>query len=228
MPAEQTRHWLRNNALQAIEVARMFGATAIIEYLPIPAACEIKLDQDEPQPGTPYPVPDTLLQLSILRDLSRMLEQQPNINLILETILEGIYRGVGMDRSLFALLTPDKQQIRGKYALGDNNQQLTRRFQFALHNNAFFTWLFRQPDMIWVKDSQDPQQQPAVPAELREAVAVRGFFIYPLILQNKPIGIIYADRQPSRRELDKESCESFRHFCLQARMSIEYVSQGKR
>jgi len=37
--------------------------------------------------------------------------------------------------------------------------------------------------------------------------------------------LIYADRQPSNRELDNESYESFKHFVQQASQSLEYISQ---
>ena len=51
-----------------------------------------------------------------------MLVEKPDFNLILEIILEGIYRGVGLDRTIFAVLTSDKKAIKAKYALGKDNQ----------------------------------------------------------------------------------------------------------
>ncbi|MGM0679882.1 MAG: HDOD domain-containing protein, partial [Pseudomonadota bacterium] len=89
----QTREWLKANTQDAVEIARLFGAGSITEYLPIP---HLHSPSEEEEPADKYPVADPILQLSILRDLSRMLEKQPSINLILETVLEGIYRGCGM------------------------------------------------------------------------------------------------------------------------------------
>ena len=62
--------------------------------------------------------PDPMLQLQILRELSSLMEVQPDFNSVLEMVLEGMYRGIGMDRTLFALRTPDHRFLVGRYALG--------------------------------------------------------------------------------------------------------------
>ena len=64
------------------------------------------------------PAADPLLQLKILRDLAILLSGNPSLNEVLQLVLEGIYRGLGMSRAVFALLTPDRRRMAGKVALG--------------------------------------------------------------------------------------------------------------
>ncbi|GAB4354080.1 MAG: HDOD domain-containing protein [Methylohalobius crimeensis] len=225
---EKTQAHLCHNAVKAMDVAKLFGASSIIAYLPIPENSSAEETSADGQEAEKYPSPDPILQLNILRDLSRILEKQPNINLTLETVLEGIYRGVGMDRTLFALLTSDKKHIHGKYALGEDNQLFTQKFRFELGQVPFFDWLFKHKDAIWIKNTQDQENQPLIVNQLLEIIAAPTFFAFPLILNTTPIGIVYADRQPSMRKLDADSFESFRHFCIQAKMAIEYTSLKKR
>ncbi|MDR9435598.1 MAG: HDOD domain-containing protein [Thiohalophilus sp.] len=221
MEPRPAREWLKENTLDAVEIARLFGAGSITEYLPIPNP---RPSGEEETPADKYPVADPVLQLSILRDLSRMLEKQPNLNLILETILEGIYRGCGMDRTLFALLTPDKKQLRAKHALGEHSQQFTEEFVFNLNDTPFFNWLFRQNDAVWIKDGKAKAAESPLTTAFLAEVGTRDFLACPLSIKDKPIGILYADRAPSGRKLDSDTFESFRHFYLQAKMAINYIS----
>lgn len=221
MNQRETGDWLRNNTRDAVEMARLFGAGSITEYLPVPHTGE---QQEDNLQAEKYPAADPLLQLSILRDLSRMLEKQPNINLILETILEGIYRGCGMDRTLFAVLTPDRKSLRAKHALGDNTHELTEAFRFQHDQTPFFNWLYQHNDAVWVKQTDEGHSVYQLTPNLLSIINAPAFFAYPLSIHGKIIGVLYADRAPSQRELDEEGFESFRHFCLQARMAIEYIS----
>ena len=213
---------LRKNADKAAEVAQLFGASSIIKYLPIDED-EVEDKFNEHSFDANCPVPDSLLQLNILRDLSGILLDKPDFNLILEIILEGIYRGVGLDRAVFAMLTSDKKAIKAKHGLGKDNQDFIKRFHFSLQTDNIFSKVINKAEPIWVKDSQSKKME--ISEDIRLVLASRAFFLSPLIIAGRVVGLIYADRQPSDRDLDNESYESFKHFVQQASQALEYISQ---
>jgi len=213
---------LHDNAKKAAEVAQLFGASSIIEYLPIEEK-GINEDTYEHSFDANCPLPDPLLQLNILRDLSGILIDKPDFNLILEIILEGIYRGVGLDRTVFAMLTSDKKAVKGKYALGKNNQEFITKFHFSLQTDNIFSKLVRNVEPMWIKDTLSNNSKELVSDEIRLVLASRSFFVAPLVISERVVGLIYADRQPSDRELDNESYESFKHFVQQANQALEYI-----
>ncbi len=221
---EVTRHELQDTANHAVEMARLFGASAIIPYLPVLQQTRQASTDEETSEQETFPQADHLLQLNILRDLAGMLEGKPNLNLVLETILEGIYRGTGMDRTLFAILSPDRRRLQGKYALGQDNRQFVTRFQFLLDKNPLFHSLFANRRPTWIKNTQGDDAIGKMDSQMRLILACKAFYLSPLFIGSKPIGIIYADRQPSDRPLDQESFESFRHFCLQANLVIQQLA----
>jgi len=212
---------LRDNADKAAEVAQLFGASSIIKYLPIDED-EVEDKFNEHSFDANCPVPDPLLQLNILRDLSGILADKPDFNLVLEIILEGIYRGVGLDRAVFAMLTSDKKAIKAKYGLGKDNQDFIKRFHFSLQTDNIFSKVINKAEPIWVQDSQSKKIE--ISEDIRLVLASRAFFLSPLIIAGRVIGLIYADRQPSDRDLDNESYESFKHFVQQASQALEYIS----
>ncbi len=213
---------LRKNADKAAEVAQLFGASSIIKYLPIDED-EVEDKFNEHSFDANCPVPDPLLQLNILRDLSGILADKPDFNLILEIILEGIYRGVGLDRAVFAMLTSDKKAIKAKYGLGKDNQDFIKRFHFSLQTDNILSKVINKAEPIWVQDSQSKKIE--ISEDIRLVLASRAFFLSPLIIAGRVVGLVYADRQPSDRDLDNESYESFKHFVQQASQALEYISQ---
>jgi HD-like signal output (HDOD) protein len=217
---------LRKNAQKAAEVACLFGANSIIQYLPIDEKL-IETNSDEPFFDANCPIPDPLLQLNILRDLSSILLDKPNFNLILEIVLEGIYRGVGLDRAVFAMMTADKKAIKAKYALGKDNQKFIAKFHFSLQTDNIFSKSLKSGVPVWVDDTQSKIKECFVSEDIRLVLASREFYLSPLILSGRTLGLIYADRQPSNRELDKESYESFKHFVQQANQALEYITPRK-
>ncbi|MHA7816559.1 MAG: HDOD domain-containing protein [Pseudohaliea sp.] len=221
---DEAGEWLRDNAADAAELARLFGAGAITGYLPLPPEAQAPDEEAPPEENAEYPAADPLLQLSILRDLSRMLEKQPGIGLVLETVLEGIYRGCGMDRCLFAILTPDRSALRAKYALGAGGPALLERFRFTHADTPFFNRLYTHADAAWIGDTERDAASFQLTADLLDVLTTRSFFAFPLAINDKVIGVLYADRAPSGRDLDEDGFESFRHFCLQAKMALEYLA----
>ena len=214
---------LMTNAKKAAETAKVFGASSIIEFLPIEEK-ESKSNEIETVFDVACPIADPVLQLNILRDLSGMLFDKPDFSLILEIVLEGIHRGVGLDRAVFALLTADKKAIKAKYALGQGGEKFTSQFHFSLQVNNIFHKLVNEQKALWIKDTQSSEMKNLVSPEIRKALACREFYIAPLLLSGRVIGLLYADRQPSNRDLDNESFESFKHFAHQACHALQVSS----
>lgn len=219
---KEAKKILTNGAQQAAEVARNYGAQDIAQLIP---GCEEIEQGDEGLPAR-YPQPDTSLQLRVLRELSSILRSKPDLNLVLEILLEGIHRGVGMDRAVFALYTPIRAQVRAKYALGVDAESMMEFFTFPVDTgigNPFSDTLFGSGTGLWVKNVLKSDFSQLVTAQIRKILGTKSFFLTPIIVGGKPIGLFYADRHPSRRVLDVTAFEAFEHMGQQAGLSIEYI-----
>jgi HD-like signal output (HDOD) protein len=223
---------LHQNAHEASQVAAYFGAAQAAEVIPLPETAT----EGEPEPESPEvvieagmcPEPNGMLQLRILRELSMLLNGKPDSNVIMELVLEGIYRGIGMDRTLFALLTPDRRGLRAKYAMGPEAE----RFAGAFH----FTRVANQPNLLfhtidhrtayWADSSREADLSSLLPQSVTRVVGKAPFYIAPIVVSSQSIGLFYADRTPSGRSLDEESFESFKHFVEQANLGLSHLSRS--
>jgi hypothetical protein len=148
--------------------------------------------------------------------------------MVLEMVLENMYRGIGMDRTLFALRTPDHRFLAGRYALGLDNEQFCRRFHFetVARKPNLFTHLMEARQAIWVGGGQgdDARLRALLDAQLLELSQGAPFFVTPIEIRGKVIGVFYADRQPSGRPLDEDSFASFKHFAHQGNLALTCLS----
>jgi HD-like signal output (HDOD) protein len=174
-----------------------------------------------------YPKPDFGIQLYSLRDLSTLVTSgRADVNMVLSIVLEGIYRGIGMDRVLFVLLTPDRRHLKGKYGLGWIDESCIEGLMFSADPDGenILGYLLTSRKPIWVTEKPDVTIKPLLTQELSVLTGNAPFFAMPVAIKGRPIGVIYADRSLSHRNLDEESFESFAFFGQQANMSLSALS----
>jgi HD-like signal output (HDOD) protein len=241
----ETRTLFQEKAAAAFGMANDCGATAAARRIPLPEeyrslvdALETGTEVEPDAPGvdaTPppesHPLPDSRLQLSILRELNSAIESaRCDFNVIMELVLEGLYRGVGMDRVVFALMTPDRRGLKAKYALGLPDEATIAAFQFvrpATGTNILFETLERQlPRLVTPAERErDPR---LVPDGLVAIMGIVPFMVAPIIISQKSIGLFLADRGLSQRPLDPESFEDFKHFVQQANLGLTLAQSRQR
>jgi len=224
---KEVTSFVHKNVETAVKVAQEFGARDAAEFIPsldktfannsVPPELE---EQDE------FLMPDHMLQLSILRELSGILNKKPALGSILTMVLEGIYRGIGMDRAVLVFINPAKTEARAKIALGSDGQTFQQQFVFNID--------MKSPNLIqqmliynrsyWIKDNEDDQK--LLTRNMQNTLNCKNFFIAPITVENKTVGFFYADRQPSNRPLNNESFESFKHFAHEACIAIKFIKQN--
>lgn len=140
----------------------------------------------------------------------------------MELVLEGIYRGVGTDRALFAMLTPDRKGVRAKTTLGYGNVDLGDKFQFYNQKggkNIFFLILEREACYV-VDAEKKPELAPFLPTDVTSVIGNKPFLVAPVVINGRAIGLFYADRAISRREIDNDAFENFSYIVKQANMGL--------
>lgn len=230
-PVEQVKPFLHKNAGEAVQMISGYGTKAAARKIPLAephaeALQDTDAKEEHAAPPAAFIHPDPMLQLKILRELSSLLNTRPNINVLLEMVLEGIYRGVGLDRTLFALLTPDHRSLRPRLALGADQDQWLSQFHLEIDRQNFnlLTKTLERKDSVWVEDSRAPQYLNQLPPGFAETVKATAFFLSPIIVNQQAIGLFYADRVPSGRLLDEESYESFKLFAQQANLGLQHLT----
>jgi DNA-binding response OmpR family regulator len=228
LPEEEVTKSIHANAKEATTTAASWGASTASQLIPIPndnpaESLHSVIKEEEVQPEEPrYFQPDLVLQLRILHELSTLLiDRTKDYNLLMSLVIEGISRGIGMDRILFTLLRQDQLSLVVKYALGWSPEEMQGViFDPSVVQDSLLGHILRTHQPLWVQADLDKKISKLLTPEISRITNKASFFIMPIVVREKAIGLIYADRHTSRRELDADSFASFQHFCQQASMGL--------
>lgn len=209
---------LMAQAAEAAEIAVSFGAAEAARMIPLadPSALDPAVLEEA------KPVPDPLLQLRILRELSAMIAAHAPLNDVLHLAMEGLYRTLGLDRALFALLAANRTQLVGKAALGAGAERLCQEFVFTVasgpEGDPVRTAIeAAQPVRGGVRDSLGGKAE-----RLRRVIGERAFCLLPICAGERPVGLFYADCAGA--QIDDEAYEGLLHFAQQASLAVSQVA----
>ncbi|MDF1588048.1 MAG: HDOD domain-containing protein [Gammaproteobacteria bacterium] len=251
---DSVKEMVHTNAKNAKKVTRLYGITKASNRIPQPNKPLVEIEENQSQTKAItqdvivaaestesesgldvvqdsikqqkviHPEPDSHIQMTILGDISRAIEEKPSINVILEMVLEGLYRGVGMDRSLFAVISKDHKKLTCKYAVGADSERLINDFTIDISSPKN---IFNQ-----VIKSKKAAHIPADPKQLTgtltrvvlEQLGAPPYLVMPTIVKGKVIGMYMADRNLSKRDVKQEDFVAFQQFCQQANMGLTFLT----
>lgn len=223
-PQEVVTRLVFQNAQKAARVMEDYGIAQTSRFIPpVPGS-------GAPQ-AVPQPAPDQQLQLqlSILRELTTLLAEKADLNLLLSTVLEGIYRGLKMDHVVLAMTDPRQTRLAARLVLGDEREQWLQRFQLALDgSDNLFKHVMGQNEPVWMDKRMRLQLAPLLGEPVQSMVGGGEFLLAPLRVQGQVRGIIYADRQPGAALITEQEFLSFRHFCEHANLGFQLLAGENR
>jgi serine/threonine protein kinase len=129
-----------------------------------------------------------------IQDITNAMVEGRGLNDILRIVIETIYAGIGFDHVVFALRDQKQARMLGRFGLGDGSDTLVRQFQFPLEfvPDVFHITLQKNID-IFITDTGDPKIVSRIPDWFRKAYSAGTFVLFPIIVKDRPVGMIYGD-----------------------------------
>lgn len=162
-----------------------------------------------------------------IHDITETLMGPFNLNDFYINLLEGLYRGIGFDRVLLAVISvqPTSRVLVGRFGLGDIDPAGIARFEHDLAQSGYII----PKSLKACKDMAIPPNTPdAFPESLKFFVKDRTVYLFPICLDDKPIGLIYLDRKKGRPKLDATRVKATRLFRDFAVMAIRKLRSRKQ
>lgn len=224
---DETTIMIKHGAREAVQVTREFGIEAVGKQIPLPEDSTQKTDSPEADRDASQAA--LQLQMEVLRELTTMLHDKVDINAIVSTVMEGIYRALGMERLVLAFIAAEDGRLKAKYHLGDDSGKLKRCFDFPISEqpNDFLSYMLKQKDACWLNNKTRTQLEPLINTDLRQCLGVMEFFVMPIRISSKGKGIIYADCKYSGRALTSAEFQTFTHFSEHINIAFDLLMRQK-
>lgn len=204
------------------ELLESYGAGVLVQYLH-PGATALPNPESEGLPQN-----DEKLQLQILRELTALTTEGGDFNVVIQTALEGIYRGIGMDKVIIMVKNNQKKVLEPRFISGEKSQQLKELFCLNLNTaENVFTYALKNAESVWVAQFDDPNWHKLITKPVRNITHNDGFFLAPVMWDKHCIGLIYADRynrkHNKRDKLNIDDYNAFLHFAQQTNLCLSII-----
>ncbi|MEH6557002.1 MAG: HDOD domain-containing protein [Oceanicoccus sp.] len=216
---------IERGADQAAGIAVTYRANKICHYIPntseSPSQPEVVVLKANPQ-----------LQLDILREMGSLVAQQVDVNTLFQMIVEGVHRGIGLDRVCLCLIDPKVTTMQVKYLLGDDTDVWREEMQFPIKSDQdnLFAHCLHSRINIWLHSDSGNQLNHLIDKKIERLLDTKNCMVSSIYAGSRPVGILLADRgRKNVQPIALEQHESFEHFSQQANMSLSLlVEQAKQ
>jgi len=169
---------------------------------------------------------DPALQLKVLQELTAMMQRGPDVNSVICMAMEGVHKGIGMDRTVTALVSPDRKSISTRFSLGDEENASDVPFSFSLEGTPNLLQSCMQDNRV-LHHVATGADCAGLPEGLARFSAYHGFLLAPIRIGERSIGVLYADRAISGRPIRADDFNAFRHFANQLAMCLTFATQTR-
>jgi eukaryotic-like serine/threonine-protein kinase len=149
-----------------------------------------------------------------------------NLNDILTMVLETIYRGMGFNRVLFAIHIPKNKQVLARFGLGKGIDEIIPNFRYKTDdsNDVFVSTVKTGKEYI-ILDVNSDEYKDKIPAWVRKLTMPTTVVLYPLIVNKRCLGLIYADNDDSNTKISMEALGFFKTLRNQASLAIQQIKK---
>ncbi|AYC32847.1 HDOD domain-containing protein [Pseudomonas cavernae] len=211
------------SADEAVKVAATFGASRLCHLIPHTDPEQIRLQQEQRRARLLQPNLQILQQA--LQDIGAMVAQRADLNRVLDALCLGLHQGAGLERVMLAVLADGQTCFRVKRAVGEGTEAWPSDFVLPVERPEqphLFSYVLRHRETLWMGVPASCSLNELVTQPLRQMLGQGMFFIAPLLVGSREIGVLYADRRLSGRALKHEQFVAFQRFsqltarCLEA------------
>jgi hypothetical protein len=214
---QHIKNKLKKCTEESVKLAVSYGARALTPYLDPNAEPAVE-EQEEVQHK-----PDELMQLKLLRELTQIANEQGDLNLLINTTIEGMHRGVGMDRVIVFMLNQAKDRLKPRFVSCQNAERIETGFVFPLgERDTVFDEVYEEHQPVWVDDPDAEMWRKRMTSSIYGLTQGLAFFVAPIMVNRKCIGLIYGDTVVTERELGKEDFAAFNHFTGQLSLCLSH------
>ncbi|HEX5806600.1 MAG TPA: HDOD domain-containing protein [Macromonas sp.] len=165
----------------------------------LPPGLETLEDAAPETAGTSTPAQTTVATVDVLargvEDVTQAMVDGVEVNTILRSILETIYRALGAQRVLFCLKEPGTEVLTGRFGIGADAARTARAFRADMATRTdLFGAICRSGRDTLMQDTQSAQIAARLPAWFARECAAQTLLLLPLQAKGNTFALICADK----------------------------------
>ncbi|KKL27446.1 hypothetical protein LCGC14_2385070 [marine sediment metagenome] len=223
--SDTAKQLVLNHTSKAKELTLLYGSSQVYDAIVVPSVLEGEEDNDENSKSELVSEQGdeahTDFLMKVMQEMTASLQEKPTVSLIIEMALEGMYRGLNMDRAIFTLINPDRKSLNCKFVLGEMSDQHEQALKLSFSGDDALGMLVEK-QTSYSSDEHEPQK--TLPRSLSALFNDMSFLMMPAVVKNKVIGVFFVDRSVSKKKISKQEFILFQQFCHQTNMALNFLA----
>ncbi len=210
----------------AVEVARQtnfYGvqpAAALLPMLDDPLEEETVRAKNPNEHADICLIPQRGLLKKVIADIKNT-EKKFTIKELIHLVLQGMHDGIGLNRVIFATRDQETQTMVPYSIKGADNDPVFNRFTIKLHKENLFGRLMQKTQAIVINNKTRSTFWELIPKDFKKLIVTDSFVAMSVFVNNKELGVFYADRHTVDCQIDDASYRLFKSLCTNAMEVME-------
>jgi transcriptional regulator with GAF, ATPase, and Fis domain len=131
-----------------------------------------------------------------IQEITNTLIEDHQLNDIMQMVLETMHRGMGFHRTLFFIRDVKNNQMAARFGFGQDIDIALKKFKFSLDfaPDVFHLAINKGADLM-LEDIAADNVTAKIPLWYRQTVSSQSFLLLPIMVNNKAVGMFYADME---------------------------------
>lgn len=158
-----------------------------------------------------------------IQEITNTLIEEHQLNDIMQMVLETMHRGMGFNRTILFIRDAKHHQMAARFGFGQDIDQVLKKFQFGLDftPDVFHLAISKGADLM-LEDIAAENVAGKIPQWYKQAVTSQSFLLLPIMVNNKALGLFYADmEQPNRMQVSTRQLSLLRTLRNQSVLAIK-------
>ena len=160
------------------------------------AALGINLEQADEKGNEPLKPDSESILTEGIQEVTNTLIEEHQLNDIMQMVLETMHRGMGFNRTVLFIRDAKNNQMAARFGFGQEIDTVLKKFRFGLDftPDVFHLATSKGADLM-LEDITAENVTAKIPQWYRQAVSSQSFLLLPIMVNNKALGMFYADME---------------------------------
>ena len=179
------------------------------------------LDREDTETRVQVGVQNVQMQMDVMQKLNMLIaDKRVDVNEMLGLVMGGMLDAIGLDRVVMALVSKDRKLLVPKFFKGDVDLEFKNRLKINLLEENTFSNAIRQSQQFWMGSRLMAGRAYLHTKHLEEVLGYAEYFVAPIIVSRRPIGIFYGDKAMTRQPLNDQQFAGFTMLAQQAGLAL--------
>ncbi len=159
-----------------------------------PSESKNKLPSEAKTPSSLSDIPEKQnIIINAIQEITDAILDGAPLNDILVMVMETIFTSFNFHRVMFCFINKGRTSINARFGFGPHIEEIINRFSIPNGGEDIFNLSLKQAKDLIIEDTSSDDATNLIPKWYRNKFSKKSLLVYPIIVKNIPIGLLYID-----------------------------------